>query len=432
MSLPSVWPLLLSPHLPIMSKSLPTVASLLEHIGSKIWSAFSSCKCTKYQSSFCISFQTLQHFSFDHFYAYISLLCRLRLTQIFCIASFKAVGFWNQQSNHVIILFFTATFKLKVWKGFFSPESTYGLLFIHCCNSFPPLHSSLALSSYTFGITSWQLRFSARSSALCVLHGPMASLPPPKGLSHFIPSPFAALIAAGIFDPSLSLPFCCLSPAAFQHSTTVEFMPPDPHLTSLVSPHSLVPSIADGSHSPWILSWSLILSGTKRRSKSPDDQALAWSWRPEIRVTTDLLGTLLCPGELTNSNSSLLWKIHSLSKDIFTQLLEQCNIKYPDESRIGHGCSRFTASTKSGRQQYIIFGMIWFWSAHVVCWPLDTFLPVVAQTPSTDCEVWTLPQNKQANYTEDAKTWFHGLLKGRCHMCLLPVFRRLWPGDSLT
>lgn len=135
MSLASVWPLLLSSHLPRMSKSLPTVESLLEHIGSKIWSAFSSCKCTKYQSSLRISIQTLQHFSFDHFYAYISLLCRLRLTQIFCIASFKAVSFWNQQSNHVIILFFTATFKLKVWKGFFSSESTYGWLFIHCCKS---------------------------------------------------------------------------------------------------------------------------------------------------------------------------------------------------------------------------------------------------------------------------------------------------------
>lgn len=82
-------------------------------------------------------------------------------------------------------------------------------------------------------------------------------------LSHFVPSPFAALIAAGIFDPSLSLPFFCLSPTAFHPRG--ELMSPDPPQMSLVRPHSLSPGIADGAHSPWI---SLRPSGTKKGARS--------------------------------------------------------------------------------------------------------------------------------------------------------------------
>lgn len=55
LSFASVWPLLLSSHLPRISHSL-LIASLLEQIGSKIWSAYSSCKCTKYQCPLSISF----------------------------------------------------------------------------------------------------------------------------------------------------------------------------------------------------------------------------------------------------------------------------------------------------------------------------------------------------------------------------------------
>lgn len=49
LSFARVWPLLLSSHLPRTCPSL-LVASLLEHTGSKTWSAFYSCKCTKYWS----------------------------------------------------------------------------------------------------------------------------------------------------------------------------------------------------------------------------------------------------------------------------------------------------------------------------------------------------------------------------------------------
>lgn len=120
----------------------------------------------------------------------------------------------------------------------------------------------------------------------------MASLSLPKERSHFIPSPLAALIAAGIFDPSLSLPFCCLSPAAFQHSTTGELMSPDPHLISLVTPHSLSPGFADGAHSSWI---SLRCSD-QAKSKTPNEQVLAWSWRPEIKVTSTSLAPYCAQG----------------------------------------------------------------------------------------------------------------------------------------
>lgn len=54
-----VWSLLLSSHFSRISLSL-LIALLLEHIGSKIWSAYSSCKCTKYQSP--LSFLNFQHF----------------------------------------------------------------------------------------------------------------------------------------------------------------------------------------------------------------------------------------------------------------------------------------------------------------------------------------------------------------------------------